>query len=77
MTIEDLNWYPAAIGGGFIASHRFANGKIARIKCEAIVDGVESFHLAILDRDQRVYYNKKGLDRPALNARLNTIPLLA
>lgn len=75
MTIYDLNWQPAAVGGGFIASHRFENGKVARIR-RTDTDAGESYHLAVLDRGQHVCCVYKGLDRAAFHARLNTIPYL-
>ena len=73
MTISDLNWYPAAIGGGFITSHRFPNGRIARLRYL----GEGDFTLAILESDQRVHSVEKKLDRRTIESRLTFYQMCA
>lgn len=74
MTVYDLNWQPARIGTGFIASHVFENGITAQVRCTAIGEGEEYYHLVLLSHGGRVVYDHGELDRVALAARLESVP---
>ena len=77
MNIFDLDWQPARIGFGFFATHEFVNGITAHVRCTSIGDVGEGFDLTLLSREGRVMSNLHGLDRRAVNSRLNCVQYLA
>ena len=67
MTIDDLNWRPTAVGGGFVATHRFANGIIVHVQCVAITPTGESYRAVTTGSDRRIIDQRNGIGRSEVN----------